>query len=435
MSRIPRLVVLWYIALTVLALFGAHTLTVSDIFAGLVLTWTLGLVFVLAFVHWEPPTMIQSASPQEAREERRRVRFLVLASVMSVAISILLIRFYTGNTPSQVFVSLLQQESLYHRYQTYFQEQELWRFSLQKVPVVLLSALLKLSLVYTFISVLALRRSLTAGRFVILVVTGASYLLFSAARGTSFELFELFLLIGFSLTIRGMIWQADTGSRRKSSVVLLALAVAFLTLYSYNISTRFGTSLSTYYCVTLELCKNPESLLYLVSPALGELSFLLAGYFSFGIFFSSSFISSIWSSSFSNLIRGLFPLGFTGSYGIREGVCDRIIDCGSAWMPDSMVLLQYLGVVGLVALTFALGRIARLLTARATGVRDLYAAEVLYFVVLAMFSLPVGNFLLISSSNILSFIVILAFYFWSRSVNNRKPRIQRHHGYYRRLAP
>lgn len=435
MNRIPRLVVLWYIALTVLALFGAHTLTVPDIFAGLVLTWALGLVFVLAFVHREPATMIQPASPQEAQEERRRVRFLVLTSVMSVAISIFLIRFYTGNTPSQVFASLLQQESLYHRYQAYFQEQELWRFSLRKVPVVLLSVLLKLSLVYTFISVLALRRSLTTGRFVILVVTGTSYLLFSASRGTSFELFELFLLIGFSLTIRGMIWQADTGSRRKSSVVLLALAVAFLALYSYNTSARFGASLSTYYCVTLELCKNPESFLYLVSPALGELSFLLAGYFSFGIFFSSSFISSIWSSSLSNLLRGLFPFGFTGSYSIREGVCDRIIDCGSAWMPDSMVLLQYLGVVGLVALTFALGRIARLLTARATSVRDLYAAEALYFVVLAMFSLPVGNFLLISSSNTLSFIVALAFYFWSRSVNHRKLRIQRHHGYYRRLDP
>ena len=410
MKYISQMIVRWYLALTLLAIFAPITLSVLDVFAGLLFMWMLGGVFLLGLSSKSPK---KSFKPIQLPKKSEKTHLPLLVAIGAIPISLFLVRFYTGNTFGTIVASLSHGQSLYRHYQVFFQEQELWRFALYKIPAILSGMLLKLALIYIYIRTLILDKRVTKGSLAPLMIVTLAYLLFSTARGTTFEIFEIFLLFWFSLTLRSAQGQQAGNTPRKANIALVLAGLLSLMIYNYNILTRYDFRFSRY-CITAQLCKDPNAWIYSVSSMLGDLIFQLSGYFTFGIFFAASFIS-VWTSSLYHFLMGFIPFGiFMNGGDVRHQLCGPVIDCGAAWVPDSIIFLQYLGLFGLFLSILLLGRLTKTLFFSILNKREFHTVALLYFIILIMFSLPVGNFLLVSSSNILAFFTILLSYLYTR---------------------
>ncbi len=410
MKHIAQMIIRWYLVLTLLAIFAPITLSVWDVFAGLLFMWILGGIFLLGLSSKSPQ---KHSKPKKLTQKSEKSYFPLLIAIFSIPISLFLVRFYTGNTFGTMVASLSRGQSLYRHYQVFFQEQELWRLALYKVPAILSGMLLKLSLIYIYIRVLVLDKRVTKSSLAPLMVVTLAYLLFSTARGTTFEIFEIFLLFWFSLSLRSALGQQANNTSRKAGIVLVLVGVLSLMIYNYNILARYDFRFSRY-CVTAQLCKDPDAWIYSISNMLGDLIFQLSGYFTFGIFFAASFIS-VWTSSLYNFFMGLIPFGiFMNGGDVRYQLCGPVIDCGTAWIPDSIIFLQYLGAFVLFLLVLLLGKLTKVLFFLVLNRREFHTVALLYFIILVMFSLPVGNFLFVSSSNILAFFTILLSYLYTR---------------------
>ena len=177
-------------------------------------------------------------------------------------------------------------------------------------------------------------------------------------------------------------------------------------LFSYYFNIR-GTG-NTY--VTREIRYDPNALLSHIAPPLALLSVELAGYFGFGFYFTSVAIMKIWLGSLESFLAGFVPFGFylIGVESFRQELCGVLIDCGAAWTPDAVTLLRSFGFTGLLLLCFLLGRFYRYVNSRKYGDNRTVTEMTNFMVMLQMLSLPVGNFVVVSSSNTLVACLLLA---------------------------
>jgi hypothetical protein len=403
MKQILSMIFGWYVTITLLAFFGAHTLSFVQVFSGVLLSWLLALSFFIGYSLNQKLSI--TSQPFEYNLVITRIP-LIYVALTSIAASIFLIYFYTGKSITEVFTGFLNGESLYYQYQQYFREQELEVFSVTKIPAILSGFMLKMTVLYTYIKVLVLDKK-TIQNFTWLIIVTSSFALFSIARGTSIEIFEILLLIWFLVVMKLVVSGGSKIAKNSSRIIILTLAGFSLFIYTYNISARYSFNESDY-CATRELCKNPDTLIYSLSPQLGDLTYALSGYFTFGIFYSSSYINSVWFTSWNNLFSGLIPYRYL-IYGEtnRSLVCDVVIDCGVAWQPDAMLFVQAFGVIGLFIFTFLLGRYAKKLYFSFVNEQNVLSIGLLFLIFLSMISLPVGNFLLSSSANVLAFMFMV----------------------------
>lgn len=392
-----KIILIWYLALTALGVGGAFTLSVVDLFWGLILMWSCLFVFKLG-ANSVGGLRIASFGHAPKSEGALSVSLPLLA-ILSVPAGLYAAYFYTGADIYAVVRQLLGGESLYRSYQDYYMQAEIAQFSAAKIPAILTSAFLKFSLVYSFIRVCLIQHSRKRSDVCSLLVISLAYLYFSIARGTSFELFEIFLLLWMGLCFRQRKRTFSQFIRSKQFVFISVFSMVLLMFFNYSLSLR-----GDWACATQDLCIDESAVLYKISPSLGNISFNLSGYLTFGLFYSSTVISRIWLASPSSFIFGIFPYGFqflSEASSFRTDVCGPLIDCGVAWRPDVMRIFFAAGFIGLMTITVFLGRQAMILYRSGVLQRNVVSACLLYFIILYMYSLPVGNFLFVSSSNTL----------------------------------
>lgn len=404
MNGILRLVGLWYCALTVLALSGVSTVPLTSLASGVGWMWASYAVFWAAAAYqYRSPANHAAMSPAS-----RGVWGLIVLGGISMIASNVAIGTYTGISMREAFDGLLRSESLYNRYQQHFMRQGLMEFSIAKVPGIVAALYLKLALLFVGMKVLVLQPTRRAGHWLGLAAVLIAYLLFSVARGTSFEIFEILLLAAFATVAAPLAQGTRQPLSMSKGIGLLTLAVAALWVYSYNISARYSFGARDV-CATAELCRDANSVIAGLSPRLADLLFDLQGYFTFGLYYAATFIDEVMFSSIDMLIHHLLPLGYSFLTGRAEGgVCDSHIDCGVAWKPAGIMHLQYLGLFCFMVVLVALGLATRrLVTDFESGeARGALEASGLFLLVLYMISLPVGNFVFISSSNFLAVALI-----------------------------
>lgn len=402
------MVLKWYLFLTALGFLGATAFKKEDLIAGMVMTWLVFLVFAWGVFFRFSDAFLQKLPVMK----RPNLSFPspVLALVAAV-LSIYVVFFYTGKTLGDVVSSIMIQQSLYQDYQKYFAESDLMVFSVKKIPAILAAALLKLILIYSFIATLVVNKSSKFKEYLSLFLVVISYLVYSVSRGTSFEMFEVLILVWFSLNLKYLVQQKKRSFFCRSNMLLLLLGILAIWGYSYNIAARHGfRELNA--CSSSANCSS--TLFYELFPSLSNITFKMSSYFTFGIYYISTFIEQLWFASPNNFLLGLLPMGYsTVNVSIGEFVCGEKIDCGACWHPDLANFFQSLGFFGLLFLVFCLGAVCRVLARHILQDRDVCAIIAQYFVVLAMMSLPIGNFIVTSSSNILVLALALLVFFAS----------------------
>lgn len=406
MNPIAAMLFKWYLFITLLAAFASITIPFVEILPGLIVTWIIGIAIFVG-INFKSGT-IRTSIPAKPY-----LIPLPIAAMVAVASSLFATKFYTGQQIQSVIVALSSGTSLYNEYQKYFAQEDIAQFSLNKVPAILSLYLLKVSVLYGFIRVTIIEAKIKFLHIILLVIIILAQMFFSLARGTSFELFEIILLMWFCLSLRAHLQQKKVWLITKSKVIFAISAMAALSLYSYNISARysFGEIQS---CATGELCFSSDTLLYNISPGLAQLSYKLSGYFTFGIFYTSHVIQNYWLTDFSNFISLLTPVGLEQTKLVPGFLCDITLDCGAAWSPDFVSYLINFGFLATLLFFCFFGYFCKILLWKISQGKSIVQIGALFYLFLSMVSLPVGNFITASSANILMVVTIVFMLCWRK---------------------
>ncbi len=395
---VMRLVLYYYVFLTVYACVAPVTLSWADLVPAMVLMWMCYGAFRGGCGQLRNRGMVVlDVSKHRPYWLSGKRRFLV--AVLVCISTMFVVRFYTGHSVQGVIEGVASNENLYGAYQQYFTENELGTLNLSKTPFILMLFFVKFVLVASYISLVGGTATTRLSDKVFLGVMTVSYLLFGTARGTSFEAFEVLILFFYSMLLRNK----RTGMKHIWSMQQLALfLVVFMCGGWVFLSHLEARGLSSDF-ITDEVSYNRSSILSKMLPDISLIAFQFSGYFLFGLFFSSVVIRQLWLGSVHNTIAGMFPFGFA-SNGVKpfaEEMSERLIDLGATWTPDAMTILYWVGFPGLVLTCFLFGRVARYCTRYADGASSIVAGMMGYIIVLQMIAMPIGSFVSVSSANIL----------------------------------
>ena len=226
------------------------------------------------------------------------------------------------------------------------------------------------------------------------------------SRGTSFELFELFIIFLFAYISRRYLIDKNERIQIKTLFNVFILGTVLIFYFFYNISIRMGdlfdfSSSSNF---------DKGAFIYSVSRPIALALYSLHDYFLFGLYFNSTLILNLWLASFSGFISVLIPNGIK-VFGIDDNYRDfvgKIIDLGAKWNPDSSIYIDLNGIIFTLIFIFFIGRFSRTIFRKISS--NLAALCLLFFVFYIFVSLPIGNFISNSSANIISIILSLICY-------------------------
>lgn len=411
MNPVSSLVFKWYVFLTLLAIFASISINFLSLFSGILLAWFVFILFfigankTISFSRNKFSYIAASSSIVDCK-----LYPMSVISVLAIFASIYAAKFYTGKSFFEVFAALALDVSLYNEYQKYFAQQGLSALSIAKIPAILSMLYLKVVVVYSYISIFILRKKIALSNVFWLLIISLSSLYFSLARGTSFEFFELLLLFWFCLSMRTIRYSLSQSIFSSQKVTLVIVGILALALYSYNISARYAFG-EVAECVTNEICLTNDTMLFYFSAPIAQLTLKLSGYFTFGIYYTSTLLNYFWLDNFSNFIQLSIP--FASYYDetiTQDFLCDVLLNCRAAWVPDVALYINKVGLLGIFFGAYIVGRVVRGITLVAFSSNDLITYAILYLAFLAMVSLPVGNFLTISSANIMLLILVVSIY-------------------------
>ncbi len=342
----------------------------------------------------------------------RRVMSFTLA-ILFFFFGLIYIQYYTGQSPYNVILNVIIQNSNYESYQKYFLENELTSLSFKKIPYIFGFGIFKAIIGLMVIRLFGFQLKIKLLDYFYVIIIVLTFLYMAIGRGTTFEIMEIMILIIFSFILRLWRYGHRIKFSMKNKIIFIVLFVFSLMLFNNNIESRGAAGLRSF---TNELYYK-DNLLSSINPSLGILSFRLSGYFSFGLYFVSTLFYKITLSSVSGFTAFFIPFGtfMLGDVNYRDLICGVFIDCGVAWSPDIVLLLAYLGFFGSIVLMYGLGKFATKLAIRAFN-GSITASFLLYYIVYYVFSLPVGNFISVSSSNKIAVSIALIIYFFPKRI-------------------
>ncbi len=339
---------------------------------------------------------------------------LFLIAMGTLITSVLSAWFYTGKTPVGVFIGLFGSGTpLYADYQLYSQVNNLAVFTIQKIPFILMMFYTKIVLFYSLILFFIIKDKTNIFEKSCLFLIVSSHIYFGIARGTNYELFEIVLLIIFIILSKSKIKLKNKPAFLKYFLIVFSIGMMIFLFY-IRISAR-GFIFD--YKINSDFTYNSNGIVSLISPYISSVIILLYNYFGFGFYYVSNFVIKIWFASLSNFISGLIPFGYylqNHSY-IQELIRNHLVMNGR-WHPDIINAINYFGIIGVIILLFILGILTRIIMKQKKSAL-LYLTQFIIF--MQMISLPVGNFLLASSSSKLIVMLIVFLWIWKLLIKNK----------------
>jgi len=408
--NIKKVINIFYIIYTIYIIMVINTtsLTFFMIFPAIAVMWINFFVFSLGYSinRGNNIPVLTSGYSNSWLLNRNKISLLIIA-LFSILFSIAAVKYYTGQTPLSTFENLANNYSLYSQYQYYFREQQRYIFSLKKIPFVFMLFYIKLIVFYSYVSFLIVKEKTTKfDKFYLILVTLA-HVYFGLARGTNYEFFELLILIIFVILSKSI-------KLKKSKLPLAALFKIFLLgslmifIFYIGISAR-GVNFNNY--ISQDVQYDPNGVLPLLSPFLSFITIIIFGYFGFGFFYISTYVSELWFSSIGNFIAGFLPLGY---YAFRvkniPNIMRNLVDMGARWHPDVALIINYIGYLGLLMSCFLIGIFAKHLYNTKSKGPIIYFTS--FIILLQMISLPVGNFISTSSASKLIVALLLIVWVW-----------------------
>ncbi|MEZ9859220.1 hypothetical protein AB4381_12175 [Vibrio splendidus] len=407
MNFVVKNIFIWYSFISLLSLFSATTLSVFDISTAIIIMWIIFIFFHLTSNYrCSSRDRLFLVSKFEKILYENEFRFLFFA-LIAFGCCLYSVYYYTGLSVFSLLKLVISGDSLYTLYQEYFKENSIGQFSFLKIPAILSQVFMKLALVFAFYLFIVSNVKLTFLNKTCLSIVILSYVIFSVSRGTSFEFFEILMLTWFSFQAKGDI-SPSVSSSMKRNMFLLALSIFFLSIYSYNVSARYQ-HVDDYVinCVSPDMCLDRESFLYYASPGLAILSLKLSGYFVIGLHYTSYFFENIFFSSSINTLEFILPFSSVYTELSVGFLCDSKLECGPTWKPDFTAFTIKYGIfinLASIVLIFSLCRLSLKSWEKKVSFVDF---SILFFCFLFIISLPIGNFISSSSSNFLTFLILI----------------------------
>ena len=397
-----RIIKYYYLGLTVLALITPVKISFIYFVPGILLMWLFYIAFT--FLNNKQKVEINFVNPETT--VKNNSLFGLILTMTFLLFYPFYIRYYTGTDIYSAIMNVLLGQSNYYSYQTYFHESKLNYFSIQKLPYILMNGILRfLYILYVFKTFVFLKKVFTINKICISLMTLIIFIV-GLSRGTSFELFEIFLIFLFAYSARRVSLGNKNLFSKRILILLGIFALIITTFFVYNINKRMGINYNPVYSSDF----NSQSFIYQTFPSLAIGLYLLHGYFLFGLYFSSTIIIHLWFGSLYSffsifLPKGISLFGIDTSYRNYAG---KIIELGANWNPDSMVFIDSYGIFVSFLIICSIGIFSKILYKKILN--NIFALVLIFFSFYLMISFPVGNFISTSSANIIAIILALVLY-------------------------
>ncbi len=406
-----RIIRLLYVALSVIALLmtGSTTATIFQVIPGILFMWFMYLLYSLGFN--ETHRIILKKGPN--RELRfpwidailkHKLLLLSLCFVFSIAITY----FYTGRTPFTLLKALLNNESLYSSYQTYFAANDLGTFSIRKVPNILMNYLLNFIVVLMFINNIVFLPKIRRRDVSYLVLISIPYLSYGLARGTNFELFLIVFLTFYCLLLRSHYHGFKTSVSFKTKLIIIFLAVIVYFIFESVVIVRYN---NFGFAISRDIRYDSTEWISYISPDMALMITRISQYFAFGLFYTTAFFQYVMLGSLGKFITFLFPFASVLLNSSVSVMVNQHIDQSTNWVPDIVTWFGRYGLILTSIIIFFIGSICAMCSKK----KDIVHIALLYFLILQMFSLPIGNFVVVLSANKLIVLTLILILMWKKS--------------------
>lgn len=385
------------------------------------LSFKHGLVFILLITLLFYPLVILRDKKKFSIDIRlpRKISSWVLFLLILVefALADYAARFYTGSGLLEAILNLISGESNYYNYQNHFAENKLSGLTLEKIPAIIAAAAVK-GLYLFIISIFFLYRNKQKPRYFLLLCI-IPLILFSIARGTFFEVFEITLSIFYFHKITSTKPSQSLITRIRNNLYLAVSFVLLTFLFSLNAASRYEdkSSFLEKTCSVGDFCFTP----YTSFTTFEHSIYFLSGYFSTGLYFITQYILLLFDGK---LLSSLIPFVTLSTFnidkiGLTADLCNNYIDCGVAWQPDLFYWFSFFGLILCLFIFpicfYYLIKLEKILLENL----NLYSLPLAYLLLVYLISIPVGNFFTTSSSSYICAIVFTIL--WSARRKKRNP--------------
>ncbi|OYU11106.1 MAG: hypothetical protein CFE38_14100 [Comamonadaceae bacterium PBBC1] len=238
-----------------------------------------------------------------------------------------------------------------------------------------------------------------------------SYVIFSLARGTFFEIFEISIILIFILFVR--IKNVTNFLISRNNILVLGFVIIILSMYQHNINLRYGEA-EVDLCISRLICYDEDFIL----PAIGKLFTKLMGYFGFPFLYMSQFLEEYMFYSLVNFTTLMLPFSPITADISPRFLCDASFDCGASWSPFIEKIIINFGLPFSLVIIFLIGFIYSMVLS-VNNLRIIHLIFI-YYIFLFVFSLPINDFIYSVSSNAIIFSVSALYVLWFKFYKNVK---------------
>lgn len=405
--NLKSIIKIFYLVFTIYVLMLVNTtnLTIYSLLPSILLMWITYFVFIAGYSYKNSnKKQMENVKTEKGLLLNYNSITLMLIALSSIIFSILVVNYYTGQTPISVINNLKNNVSLYYEYQTHFREQQISAFSITKLPFIFMLFYIKILLFYSYVSFLIIKKKLTKVEKLYLGIITLSFVYVGIARGTNFEFFELLILVIFTLLSRRN--NAKLPVKELTKAFLLGCLMIFV--FYNGISSR-GVQFDYY--ISRDVYYDPSGIIPSISPFLSFITLIIYDYLGFGFFYISKYVSELWFASGAHFFAGLLPFGFHAFDGIKiQEQMIGIVDFGVRWHPDFAIITNSIGYFGFLILFFLLGVFAKYIQLNHNG--NTITLLTTFLILLQMIAIPIGNFVFVASSSKIIVFLVVVYWIW-----------------------
>lgn len=403
---LAKLMKFWVLSLSTLYFIAPTSVGIGTKFIGIVFTM---LIF--------SPLFLTKNEAIEYAPEFPRWKISAILSVLIIQFACMnyAAEFYAGVSIKDIITNITSSTNSYAQYQNHFKENEIASFTLNKIPALLSLATVKFIFLY-FTAALLFKKAGIVEKF-LYASSIIPILLMAGARGTFFEVFEIFALLIYGACLK--IKKIRIKNIIYTGIVSVVLVFGFLanTMRRYEDPSSYFKSI----CATSMYCFEKYGISFYIEYFL----YVLSTYFSMGMFFLSSYIELLFNGDYTASLLPLYSISIFEFYkgGLEISLCTTKFDCRAVWMPE---LISWISFFGGITVFFAIGKLLISLPKLEKyiytngGVFSFPIAGMLFIYTI---SLPVGKFWTVSSQNILCTFAFLCLFFISKKSRKQRTKV------------
>ena len=410
-----RIIRTFYIIYSLYTLF---VILVSDYnfwyaFVGVGMIWLIYLVFLAGYSSVRQSIESSKSENNEKQQNYplsnisnwKRITYLV-HSILVFICSFAAAKFYTGRNPGEIILGAIHMSNSYAIYQKYAKMANIGVFTIYKIPYVLMLMYCFTMLLWGSVGILLSEEKKNVFQYIFVASSMAALLLFGVARGTNYEMYIVFVTLVYCILNKKRKQNHKFSEKWKKYLVVGIIGVVVILVFKIVVEAR-GYVFRNQICE--EINYDPNKSFSKLFPTITNIGLSFFRYLGWGIFSIGIITDTVVFGSLSSFISSLLPFGYTLIQGESlDSIVRQTISVGTGWVPDYFAFIDGFGWLFFIVLIFVAGKVMGALEKGAYPRLLKSLMGVLIF--LEMLSIPVGNFIIVSTPLLLS-VLYIAFWF------------------------